>query len=72
MPNVDSKAAQAITQELTTLQVPNQEGQSISHTAKLICSTIIWVTIVNMVPPDINAIVYDILKTCTVPDFYLF
>jgi hypothetical protein len=27
---------------------------------------------VNMVPPDIDAIVLDILETCTVPDFQLF
>ena len=25
-----------------------------------------------MLPPDIDAIVYDILDTCTVPDFQLF
>ena len=27
---------------------------------------------IKMVPPDIDAIVYDILETCTVPDFQLY
>jgi hypothetical protein len=72
MTNVDSKAVRAITQELITLQVPNQERQSIFQTAKIILSTIIWLAMVGMVPPDLDAIVDDILKTCTVLDFQLF
>ena len=72
MTNVDSKAVRAITQELTALKIPDQEGQSIAKKAKYIRSTIIWLQMVNMLPPDIDAIVYDILETCTVPDFQLF
>ena len=72
MTNVDSKAVRAITRELTSLKIPDQEGHSIAKTAKYIRSTIIWLEMVNMVPPDIDAIVYDVLETCTVVDFQLF
>jgi uncharacterized protein YfkK (UPF0435 family) len=72
MTTVDSKAVRAITQELTSLTLVDQEGQSIAKTAKIIRSTIIWLEMVKMLPPDIDAIVYDILETCTVPDFQLF
>jgi hypothetical protein len=72
MTTVDSKAIRAITQELTNLKMPDQEGESIAKVCKLIRSTILWLSIVQMVPPDIYAIVYDILETCTVPDFSLF
>ncbi|KAI2489482.1 hypothetical protein MHU86_25099 [Fragilaria crotonensis] len=72
MTTVDSKAVRAITQELTSLKVVDQEGQSIAKVAKIIRSTIIWLEMVNMLPPDIDAIVYDILETCTVSDFQLF
>ena len=64
MTTVDSKAVRAITQELTSLKVVDQEGQSIAKTAKIIRSTIIWLEMVRMLPPDIDAIVYDILETC--------
>lgn len=72
MTTVDSKAVRAITQELTSLKVPDHEGQSIAKIAKIVRSTIIWLEMVNMLPPDVDAIVYDILETCTVPDFQLF
>lgn len=72
MTTVDSKAVRAITQELTSLKIVDQEGQSIAKTAKIVRSTIIWLEMVNMLPPDIDAIVYDILETCTVADFQLF
>jgi hypothetical protein len=72
MTDVDSKAVRAITQELTSLKVPDLEGQSIANVASTIRSTIIWLEMINMVPPDIDAIVYDILETCTVPDFQLY
>lgn len=72
MTTVDSKAVRAITQELTSLKVFEQEGQSIAKVAKIIRSTIIWLEMMNMLPPDIDAIVYDILETCTVSDFQLF
>lgn len=72
MTTVDSKAVRAITHELTSLKVVDQEGQSIAKVAKIIRSTIIWLEMVNMLPPDIDAIVYDILETCTVSDFQLF
>jgi hypothetical protein len=72
MTTVDSKAVRAITQEFASLKVPDHEGQSISKVAKYVRSTIIWLKMVSMLPPDIDAIVYDILDTCTVPDFQLF
>jgi hypothetical protein len=72
MTTVDPKAIRAITQELTNLKVTEQEGESIARICKLIRSTIIWLDIVDMMPPDLYAIVYDILETCTVPDFRLF
>ncbi|KAI2489169.1 hypothetical protein MHU86_25427 [Fragilaria crotonensis] len=74
MTTVDSRAVRVITHELTSLKVVNQEGQSIAEVAKIIRSTIIWLEMVNMlVPPDIDAIVYNILETsCTVSDFQLF
>ena len=72
MTDVDSKAVRAITQELTALKIPDLEGQSIANAASTIRSTVIWLQMVNMVPPDIDAIVYDILETCTVPDFQLY
>ena len=72
MTTVDSKAVRAITQELTSLKVPDHEGQSISKVAKYVRSTIIWLNMVSMLPPDIDAIVYDVLDTSTVPDFQLF
>jgi hypothetical protein len=72
MTTVNLKAVRAITQELATLKVPDHEGQSISKVAKYARSTIIWLNMVSMLPPDIDAIVYDILDTCTVPDFQLF
>ena len=72
MTDVDSKAVRGITQELTMLKVTDQEGQSIAKTASIIRSTMIWLEMVRMVPPDIDAIVLDILETCTVPDFALF
>ncbi|KAI2510175.1 hypothetical protein MHU86_4207 [Fragilaria crotonensis] len=72
MTDVDSKAIRAITQELTSLKVVDQDGQSITKTSSIIRSTIIWLEMVSMVPPDIDAIVLEILETCTVPDFQLF
>jgi hypothetical protein len=72
MTTVDSKAIRAITQELSTLTVPSQDGQSIARIAKIIRSAINWLDTVRMLPPDINAIVFDILETCTVPNFQLF
>lgn len=72
MTDVDSKAVRGITQELTSLKLIDQEGQSIAKIASIIRSTIIWLEMVKMVPPDIDAIVLDILETCTVPDFQLF
>ena len=74
MTTVDSTAVRAITQELTSLKlVVDQEGQSIAKAAKIIRSTIIlWLEMVNILPPDIDAIVYDILENCTVSDFQLF
>jgi hypothetical protein len=69
---MDSKAVRGITQELTSLKLTDQEGQSIAKIASIIRSTIIWLEMVNTVPPDIDAIVLDILETCTVPDFQLF
>ena len=72
MTNVDSKAVRSITQELSSLKVINHDGQSIAKVAKIIRSTIIWLEMVNMLPPDIDAMVVDILETCTVPDFQLF
>ena len=71
MTDVDSKAIRGITQELTSLKVTDQKGQSIAKTASIICSTLIWLEMVRMVPPDIDAIVLDILESCTVPDFAL-
>jgi hypothetical protein len=71
MTDVNSKTIRGITQELTALKVINQEGQSIAKTASIIRSTLIWLEMVNMVPPDIDAIVLD-METCTVPDFALF
>ena len=72
MTDVDSKAVRGITQELTSLKLTDQEGQSIAKIASIIRSTIIWLEMVKMVPPDIDAIVLDILETCTVSDFQLF
>jgi hypothetical protein len=72
MTDVDSKAIRGITQELTSLKVTDQKGQSIAKTASIIRSTLIWLEMVRMVPPDIDAIVLDILESCTVPDFALF
>ena len=72
MTSVDSKAVRAITQELTSLKVTDSDGQSISKIVKLIRSTLGWLAMVNMTPPDIFAITYNILETCTVPDFLLF
>ena len=73
MTDVDSKAVRAITQELTSLKIPDLEGQSIANAASTIRSTVIWLEMVKMVPPDIDAsIVYDILETCTIPDFQLY
>ncbi len=72
MTDVDSKAVRAITRELTSLNVTDLEGQSIAHVARTIWSTIIRLEMIKMVPPDIDAIVYDILETCTVPDFQLY
>ncbi len=72
MTDVDSKAVHGITQELTSLKLADQEGQSIAKITSTICYTIIWLEMVEMVPPDIGAIVLDILDTCTVPDFQLF
>ena len=72
MTNVDSKAVRSITQELSSLKVTSHDGQSIAKVAKIIRSTIIWLEMVQMLPPDIDAMVVDILETCTVPDFQLF
>jgi uncharacterized protein YfkK (UPF0435 family) len=72
MTTVDSKAIRAITQELTSLKVTDQEGESIIKICKLIRSTILWLEMINMTPPDLYAIVYEILESCTVPDFRLF
>ena len=72
MTDVDSKAVRAITQELTSLKIPDLEGQSIANIASTIRSTIIWLEMVQMVPPDVDAIVHEILETCTVPDFQLY
>ena len=72
MTSVDARAIRAITQELTSLKVTDSDGQSIARTAKLIRSTLTWLEMVNMIPPDAYAIVYDILETCTVPDFLLY
>jgi hypothetical protein len=72
MTSVDSKAIRAITQELTLLKVTDSDGQSISRTVKLIRSTLTWLEMISMTPPDAFIIVYNILETCTVPDFLLF
>ena len=72
MTSVDSKAIRAITQELTMLKVTDSDGQSISRTVKLIRSTLAWLEMASMTPPDAFIIVYNILETCTVPDFLLF
>jgi hypothetical protein len=72
MTTVDSKAIRAITQELTSLKVTEQEGELIAKICKLIRATIIWLNIVNMTPPDVYAMIYEILETCTIPDFHLF
>ena len=72
MTSVDAKAVRAITKELTDLKVTDSDGQSIARTVKLIRSTLTWLEMVNMSPPDTASIVYDILETCTVPDFLLF
>jgi hypothetical protein len=72
MTDVDSKAVRAITSEITSLKIPDLEGQSIANAASTIRSTLIWLEMVKMVPPDIDAIIYDILDTCTVPDFQLY
>jgi hypothetical protein len=72
MNDVNSKTICGITQELTLPKVTDQEGQSIAKVSSIISSTLIWLEIVSMVPPDINAIVLDILTTSTVPDFQLF
>jgi len=72
MTTLDSKAVCAITNELTSLKVIDQEVQLIARISKLIQHTIIWLTIVKMLPPDLYAIVYDTLETCTVPNFQLF
>ena len=50
--DVDSKAVHDIIQELTFLKLTNQERQSI-----------VWLEMVKMAPPDINAIILDILET---------
>ena len=72
MTNVDSKAVRSITRELSCLKITDHDGQSIAKFAKIIRSTIIWLEMVQMLPPDIDAMVVDILETCTVPDFQLF
>jgi hypothetical protein len=72
MTSIDSKAVRAITQELTTPKVPDHVGQSITKVAKYVRSTIIWLEMVSMLPPDIDVIVYNILDTSTVLDFQLF
>jgi hypothetical protein len=72
MTDVDSKAVRAITSELTSLKISDLEGQSIANVASTIRSTLIWLSMVNMIPPDIDAIVYDVLETCTVPNFQLY
>jgi hypothetical protein len=72
MTDVDSKSVRAITQELTSLKIPDLEGQSIANVASTIRSTIIWLEMIDMVPIDTDVIVYDILETCTVPDFQLY
>ena len=72
MTNVDSKAVCAITQELGNLKLTDQEGQSVAHAVKLIRSTLHWLEMVQMVPPDITTIVMDIFESCTVPDFQLY
>ena len=72
MTDVDSKAVRAITLELTSLKVTDQDGQSIAKVASIIRSTMIWLEMVNMLPPDIDAIVLDILETCTVSDFQMY
>ena len=72
MTNVDSKAVRSITRELSCLKITDHDGQSIAKISKIIRSTIIWLEMVQMLPPDIDAMVVDILETCTVPDFQLF
>jgi hypothetical protein len=72
MTSVDSKAIRTITRELTQLKVTDQEGQCIAKVVKLVRATTIWLDMVNMKPPDIDYIVFDIMQTCTVPDFVLF
>jgi hypothetical protein len=72
MTSVDLKAMRAITQELTSLKISNSDGQSISKIVKLITSTLGWLTMTNMTPPDIFTIIYNILETFTVPNFLLF
>jgi uncharacterized protein YfkK (UPF0435 family) len=72
MTSMDPKAVRAITQELTTLKVTDYEGESIASICKLIRSTVIWLDIVKMTPPDLYTIIFDILETCTVHDFRLF
>jgi hypothetical protein len=72
MTAVNSKAVRAITQELTSLKIVDKEGQSIAKAAKIIRSTVIWLEVVSILPPNIDAIVNDILETYTVADFQLF
>ena len=63
MTKVDSKAVRAITQELTSMKTPKLEDHSIANAASMIRSTIIWLEMVNAVPPDIDEIVNNILET---------
>ena len=72
MTTVDPKAVCAITQELTNTRIPDLEGESIAKACKLIRHTLIWLNMIKMLPPDIYTIIYDILETCSVPDFRLF
>jgi hypothetical protein len=72
MTNVDSKAVRSITKELADLDISTLEGQSITHTVKLIRATVRWLSMVSMLPPDITTMVLGIFETCTVPDFQLY
>jgi hypothetical protein len=56
-----------MSQELTSLGISTKEGQSTAQIVKIICSTIHWLEMVNMLPLDI-----DFLESCTIPDFSLF
>lgn len=63
-------AVRFVTQSLTTLnKVTDLEGQSIGLMCRNIRSIIKWLQMVDKVPRDLDTIVMQIFKTCTVPQF---